>query len=135
VFEALHPLIEFVIAHDPSVVLEMIEQVDHQRAFVAEADVSALIYVTDVDQDRVGIFLLPVLDLCRATSQSAAIWTSVVVGRWQNVTVQIRRMQDRNTNRAGIDRRSGARERRDSAEQSRPAGEFQEIAATPNFVL
>jgi len=52
-----------MIADDPGVVFEMIEQVDHQRALVSKADVSALIHVADVDQDRVGILPPPAPDL------------------------------------------------------------------------
>ena len=51
------------------------------------------------------------------------------------MTVQIRRVQDRNTDRVRIERRSSTRERRNSADQSRLANQLQEIAATPNFVL
>jgi hypothetical protein len=51
------------------------------------------------------------------------------------MTVQIRCVQDRNTNGVGIERRSSTRKRRDSANQSRLANQLQEIAATPNFVL
>src|SRR5262245_39607866 len=116
-----------MIADDPGVVLEMIEEIDHQRALVSEADVSPLIHVADVDQDRVGIFPLPTPDLRRATRQSAAIWISVVVQGWQDMTVQIRRVQDRNTNCVGIERSSGTRERRDGANQSRLAGKFQKF--------
>ena len=123
-----------MIADDPGVVFEMIEQIDHQRALVSKADVSPLIHVADVDQDRVGAFPLPAPDLRRATRQSAAIWISVVVGGWQDMTVQVRRVQDRNTNRVGIERSSSTRERRDGANQSRLAGEFQKFPASPRCV-
>src|SRR6266498_1421266 len=99
-----------MIADDPGVIFEMIKQVDHQRALVSKADVGALIYFADVDQDLVGIFTLPAPDLRRATRQSAAIWISIVIKGRQDMTVQIRRMQDRNANRVGIERRSSARE-------------------------
>ena len=123
-----------MITDDPRVVFEMIEQIDHQLALVAEADVGALIHVADVDQNRVRILLSPASDLRHAARQSAAIWVSVVVGRRQNMTVQIRRVQDRNTNRVGIERRSSARERRNGADQSRLADEFQEFPASPGCV-
>ena len=77
--EAVHSPIEFMIADDPGVVLEMIQQIDHQRPSVSEADISALIHVADIDQDRVGIFLPPAFDLCRAARQSAAIWNSIII--------------------------------------------------------
>src|SRR4029453_201831 len=133
-FEALHPPIEFMIADDPRVVFKVIEQLNHQRAFVSEADVSALIYIPDIDHDRIGIVSVPAPDLRRATRQSAAIWISVVVGGWQDVTVQICRVQDRNTNRIGNERSSGTPERRYGANQSRPAGEFQKLPASPRCV-
>src|SRR5881397_1279348 len=98
-----------MIADDPGVVFEMIEQIDHQRALVSQANVSPLIHVTDVDQDRVGIFPPPAPDLRRATRQSAAIWSSVVVEGRKDMTVQIRRVQNRNTNRVGIERSSSTR--------------------------
>ena len=50
------------------------------------------------------------------------------------MTVQIRRVQDRNTNRVAIERRSSTRERRDGANQSRLAGEFQKFPASPRCV-
>ena len=50
------------------------------------------------------------------------------------MTVQIRRVQDRNANRVGIERGSSARERRDRADQSRLTGEFQKFAASPRSV-
>jgi hypothetical protein len=124
-----------MIAYDPGVIFEMIEQIDHQRALVSEADVSALVYVADVDQDRVGIFLLPAPDLRRAARQSAAICISIVVKGRQDMTVQIRCMQDRNTNRVGIERGSSTRESRDGAEQSRAACEFQKLPPTPGSLL
>ena len=120
-----------MIADDPRVVFEMIEQIDHQRALVSKAHVGALIYVADIDQDRVGIFTPPAPDLRCATRQSAPTWISVVVGGWQDMPVQVRRVQDRNTKRVGIERSSGLRKRRDSAEQSRLAGEFQELSPSP----
>jgi hypothetical protein len=113
----------------------MIEQIDHQRPLVSEADVSALIHVADVDQDRPGILLLPAPDLRRATRQSAAIWISFVIRRWQNVTVQVRRVQDRNTNRVGIEGGSGTGESWNSADQSHLTGEFQKLPPTPGSLL
>ena len=83
-----------MIANHPGVVFKIIEQIDHQRAFVSEADVGALIHVADIDQDRVRIFTAPPPDLRRATRQSAAIRVSVVVEGWQDMTVQIGRVQD-----------------------------------------
>ena len=50
------------------------------------------------------------------------------------MAVQIRRVQDRNTNRVGIERRCSSRERRDGANQSRLAGEFQKFPASPRCV-
>ena len=76
-----------MIADDPGVIFEMVEQIDHQRAFVSKADIGALIYVADVNQYRIGIFPLPAPDLRRATCQSAPIPVSVVIGGWKDMTV------------------------------------------------
>ena len=123
--------IEFVIADDPGVVFEMIEQIDHQFALVSQADFSALIHVADVDQDRVWILPSPAPDLRSATRQPAAIRISVVIGGWQNMAVEVRRVQDRDANRVGVERRSSARQSWNRAEQSRPAGEFQKLPPSP----
>src|SRR5262245_9161372 len=87
ILKAFHPPIEFMIADDPSIVFEMVEQIDHERAIVSKADVSALVNVTDVDQYRVRIFTPPTFDLRRATRESAAIWTAIIINSWQNVTM------------------------------------------------
>ena len=46
----LDPPIEFVITHDPGVVLEVIELIDHQLALVSQTNVGALIHVAHIDQ-------------------------------------------------------------------------------------
>jgi hypothetical protein len=43
-------------------------------------------------------------------------------------------VQDRNTNRVGIESRTSTRECRDGANQSRLAGEFQKFPACPRCV-
>ena len=47
------------------------------------------------------------------------------------MTMEIRRVQDRNANRIGLQRGSRASQRWDCADQSRPANELQEIAPRP----
>jgi len=55
VHERLHAPIEFVIADDPGVVIQMIEKIDHERAVRAQTDVGSLVNVADVNQDRISI--------------------------------------------------------------------------------
>jgi hypothetical protein len=43
-----------VIANNPGVVTQEVEEVDHRPAFVAEGELGSLIDVTDIDQERVG---------------------------------------------------------------------------------
>src|SRR5436190_9397829 len=90
--------VELMIADNPCVVFEMIEQVDHQFAFAAQADFSALINIPDIDQDGISILSPPTPDLRNATRHSTTIRTSVVIGSWQNITVKIRRVENRDAN-------------------------------------
>ena len=102
--------IEFVIADDPGVVFEVIKQIDHQFAFVPQTDFCALIYVANVDQNRVSILSSPPPDLRNATGEPPAIRSSVVVRGWQNMPVQVGCMQDRDANCVGFERRSRTRQ-------------------------
>ena len=63
----LDPPIELMIADNPRVVSEMIEQIDHQLAFVAQTDIRPLIDIADVDQNRVRISPAPPANLRRTT--------------------------------------------------------------------
>jgi len=72
IHKRLRAPVEFVIADDPCVVFQVIEEIDHQRAVRAQADVSTLINVADVDQDRISILPAPAPDLSDATRKSAA---------------------------------------------------------------
>src|SRR4029077_3449077 len=126
--------IELMITNHPRVVSEVIEKIDHQFALVSEAHLCALIDVADVDQDRVRILPTPSADLRDATRQTATISSSVVIRCRQNMAMQIRRVQDRDADRVRLKRRSGTRQRRNSAEQSRATGEFYEIAPRPGSV-
>src|SRR5437899_822672 len=65
--------IKFVIANDPGVVTKMIKQIDHQFPFVPQTDLCALIYVADIDQNRVWILPSPAPNLRSATREPAAI--------------------------------------------------------------
>ena len=93
-----------MITNDPRVVFQIVKKVDHQLAFAAQADLSALINVAHIDQDRVPILLPPAAYLRHTTRQSAEVRISAVIDRRQNVAVQISRVQDRDGNRAGIER-------------------------------
>src|SRR6266566_6511948 len=126
--------IEFVIANDPRVVSEMIKQIDHQLTFAMQADLGALIDVADVDQNRVWILSPPAPDLRDATRHATAIGISIVIGGGQNVSVQIRRMQDGDADRIRLERSSRTCQRRERADQSGLASEFQEIAPRPESI-
>jgi hypothetical protein len=101
--------VKLVVANDPSVVFQMIEQVDHQLTLGAQANIGALINITHVDQDRVWILLAPIPDLRHATRQTAEVRIPVVIGRGQNVPMQISRVQDRDGDGVGIEGRSRTR--------------------------
>ena len=130
----LHSPVELMVADNPCVAFEMIEQIDHQLALAAQPNVRSLIHVADIDQDRVRTLLLPTPDLRDATRYSTAIRISVVIGSRQNMAMEVRRMQDRDANRVGIERRSRARQSRDRAEQSRPASKLQELPSSPESI-
>src|SRR6266508_1464620 len=130
----LHSPVELMVADNPRVVFEIIEQIDHQLALGPQPNICSLIHVADIDQDRVRILLLPTPDLRDATRQSTAVWISVVIGSRQNMAMEVRRMQDRDANRLGIERRSHARQSWDCAEQSRPANKLQERPSTPESI-
>src|SRR6266480_3408289 len=59
--------IELMIAGDPCVVFEMIKEIDHQLALVAQTDVRPLRDVAHVDQNRIRILPSPSPSLRRAT--------------------------------------------------------------------
>src|SRR5213076_2567281 len=67
------------LEYDPGVVFEIIKQIDHQFAFVPQTYFCALIYVANVDQNRVSILSSPPPDLRNATGEAPAIRSSVVV--------------------------------------------------------
>src|SRR5262245_35406307 len=112
----------------------MVKQIDHQLAFISQTHVGALINVADINQDRVSILPLPSTNLRDATSQAAAISGSVVIGRGQDVAMQIRRVQDRDTDCVRLKRGSRTSQRWKCAEYSRTAGEFQKVAPRPRSV-
>ena len=109
--KCLNSPIEFVIANDPRIVIEMIKQIDHQFPFGPQTDFGALIHVADVDQNRVPILPPPASNLRNATRKPATIGVSVVIGGRQNMAVDVRCMQDRDANRVGVKRGCSARQR------------------------
>jgi len=76
----------------------MIEQVDHQRPVRAQADVGSLIHVASIDQNRISILPPPPPNLRHATCESAEVGVPRVIACRQSVSVQVRRVQDRNLN-------------------------------------
>jgi len=91
-----------VIAYDPCVVVEGVEALDHGGALRAQADFGSLIDVADVEENGVGIGLTPLADLCGATGEAAEVAVIAVVGRWQDVAVQIGGMKNGNRNGAAL---------------------------------
>jgi hypothetical protein len=66
--ERLDAPVELVIADDPRIVPQRIEQADHERASRREAWLGALVNVADIDERPVRVFLLPAADLGGTTS-------------------------------------------------------------------
>ena len=112
----------------------MIEEIDHQRAVRAQADIGALVNVADVDQDRISILASPSPDLSNAAREPAEIGVSLVIAGGQNVPVQIGRVQDRDANGIGIECRNRTRQIWDRADQPSSASEPQKIASRPEFI-
>jgi hypothetical protein len=77
---------------------------------------------------------LPSADLRDATRHATAITSPVVIRRRQNVTVQIRRVQDGDANGVRLKRGGSTGQRGKSAEHSRAASELQKVAARPESV-
>ena len=94
VHERLHAPIEFVIANDPGVVFQIIEEIDHERAVRSQADIGALVDIADVDQDRISILASPSPDLSNAARKPAEIGVALVIGSGQNVSVEVGRVKD-----------------------------------------
>jgi len=92
--ERLHAPIEFVIADDPGVVFQIIEEIDHERAVRSQADIGALVDIADVDQDRISILASPSPDLSNAARKPAEIGVALVIGSGQNVSVEVGRVKD-----------------------------------------
>jgi hypothetical protein len=65
----------------------MIEEIDHERAVRAQTDVSALVNVADVNQDRIPILPAPPPNLGDATREAAEVRISCVITRGQNMSV------------------------------------------------
>ena len=123
-----------MVPDDPRVVLEIIEQIDHQLALAAPSDVGALINITNVDQDRVWILPPPPADLRNAARQPTEVRISIVIGGRQNMAVDVRCVQDRDANSVGVERRCRLRQTGNCADQSGSADGFYEIASSPGSV-
>ena len=117
-----------MIANDPCVVFEVIEEIDHQCAVGAQADIGALINVTDVDQDRISILPAPASNLRDAARKAPEVRVSRVIARRQNVSVQIGRVENRDLNRVAVRPGDGARDGRCSAKQTRLPDRFKKRA-------
>jgi len=107
-----------VVADDPGVVFQMIEQVDHQRAVCSQTDVGSLINVADVDQDRVLILPAPAPDLGCAARKATQICIPSIIGRGQNVSVQVGCVNDGDPDSVFVQRDRGSRDRRRGAKQT-----------------
>ncbi len=83
-----------MIADDPGVVFQIIEEIDHERAVRSQADIGPLINVADVNQDRIPILPAPAPNLGDATREPAEVRISCVIARGQNVSVEIGRVED-----------------------------------------
>jgi hypothetical protein len=94
-----------------------------------------LIHVTDIDQDGICILPTPSTDLSNATRQSTSVRVSVVIRHRQNVVVKIGRVQDRDANGVGIQRRNRVRQIWNRTDQPSSASELQKIASRPGFIL
>ena len=117
-----------MIADNPRVVFQMIEEIDHQRAVCAQTDIGALIDVADVDQERVSILPAPAFDLRSAARDPAEVAVPEIIARRQDMSVEIGRVNDRDLNRFTV-RGDGAGESRRGAKQTRAANCFEERAA------
>ena len=108
----------------------MIEELDHERAVGAQTDIGALINVADVDQDRISILPPPAPDLGGATRESAQVRVSCVIGRGQNVPVQIGSVKDRDLNDVAFECGGRARDWRRCAKQTGLPDRFKKRAAS-----
>ena len=88
--------VELVIANDPGIVPEQVEELDHHPALIGERELGALVDVANIDQERVWIFLPPAPDLRDATRHPAEIGAAVVIDCRQDMAMQIGRVQEGN---------------------------------------
>ncbi len=117
--------VELVITDDPGVVLQRIEEANHERTLSREARLGALVNVADIDERPVRVFLLPAADLGGTTGQAAEIGAAAVIGSGQDVAVQIGGVKDGDRDRrAGIGKKSA----RQTGQQCALAESVQEMA-------
>src|SRR3989442_12702371 len=80
----------------------MIEEINNGCAVGAQADVSSLTNIVDVDQDRISILPSPSPDLRHAARETAEVRVSGVIARRQNMSMQIGRVENRDLNRVVV---------------------------------
>ena len=88
--------VEFMIAYHPGVILEFVEEVDHDLAIAGTALRGALIDVPDIDQEGVGLGRLPLFNLRRAAGQTSYVFDSFVGFSGPDVAVQVGGIEDGN---------------------------------------
>src|SRR5947208_10951136 len=127
----IHTPIEFMVADNPGVVSEIVEQIDHQLAFAPPSEIGALINIADVDQNCVPILVSPSPNLRDATCQAAEVRISIIVNCRQNVSVQICRVQYRDRDHISAEYLGRARNYWENSEQSRRPSTFYEVSSSP----
>ena len=94
--EGLNTPVKLVIANDPGIIPEQVEELDHHQALIGERELGALIDVANINQKRVWIFLPPAPDLRDTTRHSTEIDAAVIIDYGQDMAMQIGCVQKRN---------------------------------------
>ena len=81
--------VEIVVAGDPGIVSELVEQADHEGTFAEVAGGGALEEVTGIDEERVRVGGAPGADLGHAAGESADIGLAGVAGGGEDVAVEV----------------------------------------------
>ena len=97
-----------MVADDPGIVTQVIKQIDHELTLAAQAYISALINITDVDQKGVPIATTPTADLSDAPSESAHVGCAIIIGSRQDMPMQVGRMKNGNRDRFRVEQLPGA---------------------------
>lgn len=119
-----------MVADDPGVVFQVIEEIDHEPAVCAQADLGSLINIARIDLDRVPILSAPATDLRCAAREAAEVWISRVICRRQNISVQIGGVEDRDLNDVTAQCARGACDVWRRVKQSGAADGFDKCAAS-----